>query len=669
MFYKFLIIFCYTSIVLSQFGSLNFEESAPNEISIESNRTMEEVYVRVSFNVISDDNGNGGVSSEGIYSMLSTLNNDFQNSNIHFVMKTNFPANDCSEYDFEENICYINNSELSDPPMQCMCFLDNGSNMPLPENSNCVDLGGMTSCNFVGSMSFLNQLFSINNYENAINIYVLPDDIHSHYAGSVEVISNNIIIGGRWRDDESILFREGSIISHEIGHCLGLYHTFESFYESLIGMNLNTNSNDGACRELVCRPEWGNCELNCNNCGDFDCSTHSEPNHRFYINNRDFENFNSETDCIYTGEITHEYSCENPSEPCENDLVGTPYTPDVHNYMGYTHPLCMNNFSAGQIERIFITLENSPILQQIYYFCGSGDVNDSGDVDILDILLAINHILENIELNEREFCRSDTDNNALLDILDIVGIVNVILGTEENNGISGLIVFSKELQSIENSTNKKLALKMLNETTVRAFHIELTFGEDYIPISVTKGWRSEQMDFAYSISDDSTKIGVVLYGVEGQKVNSGMGDILNIELKPKNLSRSEGDDSVLTLVKAANSSDTLLTVIITDIETMGRFANEILNDDLLPNKYLFSPAYPNPFNPTTTIPFLLAEDSDVNISVYDIKGRLVAELVNSSVIAGNHSVNWDGSKNTSGVYIVNMTTSTHSISQTINLVK
>lgn len=60
--------------------------------------------------------------------------------------------------------------------------------------------------------------------------------------------------------------------------------------------------------------------------------------------------------------------------------------------------------------------------------------------------------------------------------------------------------------------------------------------------------------------------------------------------------------------------------------------------------------YPNPFNPKTTIKFSLPEKLNVKISVYDILGQKVKELINETKDAGVHTINFDGSKLSSGIY-------------------
>jgi hypothetical protein len=61
-------------------------------------------------------------------------------------------------------------------------------------------------------------------------------------------------------------------------------------------------------------------------------------------------------------------------------------------------------------------------------------------------------------------------------------------------------------------------------------------------------------------------------------------------------------------------------------------------------------ATPNPFNPTTRIPFQLAGESRVTVAVYDVQGRFVARLVDGVLPAGEHSAVWNAADMASGVY-------------------
>jgi len=53
-------------------------------------------------------------------------------------------------------------------------------------------------------------------------------------------------------------------------------------------------------------------------------------------------------------------------------------------------------------------------------------------------------------------------------------------------------------------------------------------------------------------------------------------------------------------------------------------------------------AYPNPFNPATTIRFFVPEAGTVSLRIYDVAGRLVQRLVSGPTPAGEHAVEWDG---------------------------
>ncbi len=70
----------------------------------------------------------------------------------------------------------------------------------------------------------------------------------------------------------------------------------------------------------------------------------------------------------------------------------------------------------------------------------------------------------------------------------------------------------------------------------------------------------------------------------------------------------------------------------------------------LPGEFALYGAYPNPFNPTSTIRFDLPEATRVNLMVYDVSGRLVAEVVDGWRDAGYHEVTFDGMGLASGMY-------------------
>ena len=61
--------------------------------------------------------------------------------------------------------------------------------------------------------------------------------------------------------------------------------------------------------------------------------------------------------------------------------------------------------------------------------------------------------------------------------------------------------------------------------------------------------------------------------------------------------------------------------------------------------------YPNPFNPVTKIRYSLSTEAQVKMTVFDITGREVAELVSERQAKGNHEIKFNGEKLTSGLYL------------------
>jgi hypothetical protein len=75
--------------------------------------------------------------------------------------------------------------------------------------------------------------------------------------------------------------------------------------------------------------------------------------------------------------------------------------------------------------------------------------------------------------------------------------------------------------------------------------------------------------------------------------------------------------------------------------------------------FTLSQNYPNPFNPVTTLRYDLPEDAMVNVTIYDMLGNVVNNLVNKDQNSGHRSVQWNSTNNqgqpvSSGVYLYRM---------------
>ena len=105
--------------------------------------------------------------------------------------------------------------------------------------------------------------------------------------------------------------------------------------------------------------------------------------------------------------------------------------------------------------------------------------------------------------------------------------------------------------------------------------------------------------------------------------------------------------------------------------TVGTTNGELLDVTItiIPDEYTLERAYPNPFNPVTTLSFTLPVESEVALSIYNLQGREVATLIDKNMDAGYHSVVWNADKHTSGIYFVKMISGEYVNTQKLMLVK
>jgi hypothetical protein len=89
----------------------------------------------------------------------------------------------------------------------------------------------------------------------------------------------------------------------------------------------------------------------------------------------------------------------------------------------------------------------------------------------------------------------------------------------------------------------------------------------------------------------------------------------------------------------------------------------------MPQNFKLHNNYPNPFNPSTNINFDLPQNQDVRLEVFDLLGRRVALIVNETLTAGYHSVTFDASALTSGVYFYRIQAGSFLKTQKMMLVK
>ena len=74
----------------------------------------------------------------------------------------------------------------------------------------------------------------------------------------------------------------------------------------------------------------------------------------------------------------------------------------------------------------------------------------------------------------------------------------------------------------------------------------------------------------------------------------------------------------------------------------------------IPSTFVLEPAYPNPFNPITTLDYSLPKESNIELFIYNISGEKIIELYKGQKQAGYHSQDWNAEGLPSGIYFVKL---------------
>ncbi|KPQ00927.1 MAG: extracellular protein [Bacteroidetes bacterium HLUCCA01] len=140
--------------------------------------------------------------------------------------------------------------------------------------------------------------------------------------------------------------------------------------------------------------------------------------------------------------------------------------------------------------------------------------------------------------------------------------------------------------------------------------------------------------------------------------------VVNLELEASRMQKSASTPGpvgpqVMSDVQASPYKLVLKGGTTTDSEIAAQLPAEVTLDQ----------NYPNPFNPTSRINYQLPADMQVRLTVVDMLGREVAVLVDGAMRAGSHSVNFDGSALSSGIYLYRLQAGAQVITRSMTLIK
>ena len=241
---------------------------------------------------------------------------------------------------------------------------------------------------------------------------------------------------------------------------------------------------------------------------------------------------------------------------------------------------------------------------------GVGDANSDGFIDVSDIVMIIDFSLAGTQ--PEDICSSDVNLDGIANIIDIVAIVQIILG-------ESLSMAKAPIEAVIEIASNELSVKGV-DGTINGVQLTLSHDADF---SIDLVETSGLFEFAAQNSiDENTTIVIVA------KENLSF------------IGTTTGDYQIVDHVVAA--TDKSGQVIELGTSTVAEIVD-----------FKLSPAYPNPFNPTTNLELAIPEAGYVSVKVYNLVGQEVATLVDGMMDANpSYTFQWNAGSLSSGVYLV-----------------
>ena len=290
-----------------------------------------------------------------------------------------------------------------------------------------------------------------------------------------------------------------------------------------------------------------------------------------------------------------------------------------------------------------------------------GDVNGDGCVDILDLILVVDHIVGRDSLSGAEFARADIapwvpmpgsvpEPDGKVNVQDLSVIQNIILTGFYPDGTPVGQCGYAALPKGNGSEDAKVTLYINNEGI-----------SAYLDSKVAI--RGAQIEFASVVNDPgnmviNTDLGQGFYLHSDELLRTLMYD----RFANKYIEAGEHfmADMPFNITDPKNISVAKLILVDINKHKLGNIVIEIIyGNPTLPLDYILFQNYPNPFNPTTAVKFQVPKTSDVTVRIYDMLGQEIRTLFAGEVLRGTYTVDWDGLndagvKMSSGSYIYRM---------------
>ena len=219
--------------------------------------------------------------------------------------------------------------------------------------------------------------------------------------------------------------------------------------------------------------------------------------------------------------------------------------------------------------------------------------------------------------------------------------------------LSAFTFASQATVSLEKATQNELNLVLNSDLDIFGLQFDLNYDPQEIRLS------EENINHMFTSNDIRSNMSVY------SKIKEpGLARVIMFDLSAQPIITSNNSENVLSLSydnlsTAANFSITIDNIVAAGLhgEEVSVVANEVFDftsdgSGALPGETQLYENYPNPFNPVTNISFDLSEanQGNVNVSIFDMTGREVANIHNGWLNSGYHQFTWDAGNVASGNY-------------------
>lgn len=265
-------------------------------------------------------------------------------------------------------------------------------------------------------------------------------------------------------------------------------------------------------------------------------------------------------------------------------------------------------------------------------------------------------------------CPSDSAYHTDLRTLLPNGFPNPTYGQEIATGLCGCIGFVSELSGIEEDSSLTLTLMLIDNESIRGTQLDI-YHDAGSALSYDQGGEVIKGDKLVALDDPTTPnvnetmtvlanemenfVRVMAYstsrahtsgdGTEGAifhvtfKATGGLASLpatISFGLGALALPGTSMDPEILNVACSYPDTSEMVSFSTTNLG--------VIAQDGIPVQYKLSQNYPNPFNPTTRISFDLVEPGQTTLIVYNLLGQRINMLINRSMDAGHHSLEWNG---------------------------